>query len=284
MRIFDNSIEALVIDCLREGKMTGPEIVSFVAIKRAGATKQAVYLALRTLMYDEVVVHFKQSYRISDLFLDKVIGYFDYLKSGKAQKTNSEPFLNLSDGDSISYSFKTPYITDQFWAHAFAVLISYIPTEIPIVIYNPHEWFIYAHAQSEQKVLDAIIKQGKYAFFTIGTKTSADAQAKKYFNSQHTQYFIDDTSKANLARNYYLNIFDDYIIEVWLDEKITQNIDDWYKEVTEVTQNDIEKIESIVQQKGRTKVRISRNKKRAQRLSKQFIKNFYTPKGLNSKL
>jgi hypothetical protein len=278
MRIFDNSIEALVIDCLREGKMTGPEIVSFVASKRAGATKQAVYLALRVLMHNEVVVHFKQSYRISDLFLDKVIGYFDYLKSGEAQKTNSEPFLNLSDGDSISYSFKTPYVTDTFWAHAFAVLTSYTPNEVPIVIYNPHEWFIYAHTESEQKVLEAIIKQGKYAFFTIGTKTSADAQAKKYFTSPHTQYFINDSIKGSLPSNYYLNIFDDYIIEVWLDDKITKNIDAWYEGVAEVTQNDIEKIESIVQQKGRTKMRISRNKKRAQRLSKQFIKNFYMPK------
>lgn len=275
MRIFDNSIEALVIDCLREGKMTGPEIVSFVATKRAGTTKQAVYLALRSLMNDEVVVHFKQSYRISDLFLDKVIGYFDYLKSDDAQKTNSEPFLNLSDGDSISYSFKTPYITDQFWAHAFAILTSYTPNEIPIVIYNPHEWFIYAHTESEQKVIDAIIKQGKYAFFTIGTKTLADIQAKKYFTNEHTQYFIDDTNKTNLGRNYYLNIFDDYIIEVWLDGKVTQNIDDWYEEVKEVGQNEIEKIETIVKQPGRTKMRISRNKKRAQRLSKQFIKNFY---------
>lgn len=278
MRIFDNSIEALIIDCLREGKMTGPEIVSFVANKRAGATKQAVYLALRALMHDEVVVHFKQSYRISDLFLDKVIGYFDYLKSSDAQKTNSEPFLNLSEGDSISYSFKTPYITDQFWAHAFAVLTSYTPNEIPIVIYNPHEWFIYAHTESEQKVIDAIIKQGKYAFFTIGTKTLADVQAKKYFTNEHTQYFIDDTSKTNLARNYYLNIFDDYIIEVWLDGKVTQNIDNWYEVVTEVGQNEIEKLETIVKQPGRTKMRISRNKKRAQRLAKQFTKNFYIPK------
>lgn len=278
MRIFDNSIEALIIDCLREGKTTGPEIVSFVANKRAGTTKQAVYLALRALMRDEVVVHFKQSYRISDLFLDKVIGYFDYLKSGEAQKTNSEPFLNLSDGDSISYSFKTPYVTDTFWAHAFAVLASYTPNEIPIVIYNPHEWFIYAHTESEQKVLDAIIKQGKYAFFTIGTKTLADVQAKKYFNSQHTQYFIDDISKTNLTRNYYLNIFDDYIIEVWLDDKVTQNIDNWYDEVIEIGQNEIGRIEKIVKQQGRTKMRISRNKKRAQRLSKQFIKNFYIPR------
>lgn len=278
MRIFDNSIEALVIDCLREGKMTGPEIVSLVANKRSGATKQAVYLALRQLMNDEVVVHFKQSYRISDLFLDKVIGYFDYLKSGDAQKTNSEPFLNLSDGDSIGYSFKTPYITDQFWAHAFAILTSYTPNEIPIVIYNPHEWFIYAHTESEQKVIDAIIKQGKYAFFTIGTKKLADVQAKKYFTNEHTQYFIDDTSKTNLARNYYLNIFDDYIIEVWLDGKVTQNIDDWYEGVTEVGQNEIDKIETIVKQQGRTKMRISRNKKRAQRLAKQFTKNFYIPK------
>lgn len=31
-------------------------------------------------------------------------------------------------------------------------------------------------------------------------------------------------------------------------------------------------------QKGRTKMRISRNKKRAQRLSKQLVKNFYIPK------
>ncbi len=278
MRIFDNSIEALVIDCLREGKMTGPEIVSTISGHRAGTTKQAVYLALRQLMHDEVVVHFKQSYRISDLFLDKVIGYFDYLKSGDAQKTNSEPFLNLSDGDSIGYSFKTPYITDQFWAHAFAILTSYTPNEIPIVIYNPHEWFIYAHTESEQKVIDAIIKQGKYAFFTIGTKTLADVQAKKYFTSEHTQYFIDDTSKTNLARNYYLNIFDDYIIEVWLDSKVTQSIDSWYERVTEVGQNEIDKIEMIVKQQGRTKMRISRNKKRAQRLAKQFTKNFYMPK------
>ncbi len=275
MRIFDGSIESMVIDILRDGQISGPELVLNINKKRPKTTKQAVYLALRSLLKEEVIVHFKNKYHISDLFLDKVIGYFNYPRSKERQKINTEPFLNLSDGDSIAYSFKTPYVTDQFWAHAFALLTSYVPKEIPIVIYNPHEWFIYAHPESEKRVLSSIVSQKKYAFFTIGSNAYADIEAKKYFNNEHLQYFATDT---DLPRNYYLNIFDDYIIEVWLDTIISDHVDAWYEETKSIDKDRSEKLESIVQNNGRTKMRISRNRKRANRLSKQFTKNFYIPK------
>jgi hypothetical protein len=275
MRIFDDSIESLIIDSLRAGKMSGPELVLNIEKKRPKTTKQAVYLAMRTLLKDEVVVHFKKKYSISDLFLDKVIGYFNYPRSKERQKLNTEPFLSLSDGDSIAYSFKTPYVTDQFWAHAVALLTSYIPKEIPIIIYDPHEWFIYARFESEKRILNSIISQKKYIFFTIGSTTPADIYAKKYFQAPHVQYF---TTTIDLPRNYYINIFDDYIIEVWLDTTITKNIDEWYIKTKEVNPDEIKKLESIVQSVGRTKMRISRNRKRANRLAKQFTKDFYIPK------
>ncbi len=274
MRLFDNSIEASIINEVRNGHTTAVKILGVLQSQGKKVTKQALYQSLRKLKKEEVIVIFKKQISLSQIWIDRTIAFLEsanHLNGGKIR----EPFLNLTENDSITYSFKTPYLTDQFWAHAFLLLVATTTPKHPVFIYNPHEWFMITRPLSE-KALNAQIKtHGKTGLFLVGNISPIEIEVSKYFVDKHIQYH---NSKTPLAENYYFNIFDDYILEVWLDKKIAKDIDAWYQKNTTLTPENKEELVTIVHKKGRNKMRISRNKKRALKLKKIFAKDFYLPK------
>lgn len=275
MRIFDDSIEAKIVDQLKNAGKTATELVDTLRIKNKSVTKQAVYQALRKLKKEEVVVIFKKKISLSQVWLDSTLTFFESANKLHTIK-DKEPFLNLTEGDSIIYSFKTPYLTDQFWAHAFLLLLTATSNIEPVCVYNPHEWFIITRQDSETALLKKIALHEKVAFFLIGNTDSIDRSIRKYFSEDYIQYHTD--AHVKLPTNYYVNIFDDYVLEVWLDKKVSSEINVWYKKNKELNPSNKEELISVVHQLGRNKMRISRNKKRSKTLRKLFAKDFYVPK------
>ena len=76
------------------------------------------------------------------------------------------------------------------------------------------------------------------------------------------------------ARNYYLNIFGDYIIEARIDEKVAEKVDELYKTHTKVTDETTKLLTSLLTQ-GKTIITITRSKKKADKLKKVFKPYFY---------
>lgn len=274
MRIFDDSIEACIINEIKDGGKTAMQIVAILISKNKKVTKQAIYQVLRKLKKEEVVVVFRKRVTLSQLWLDKMITFFESASSITNKKVR-EPFLNLTEGDSITYSFKTPYLTDQFWGHAFLLLVATTSANDPVYIYNPHQWFMITRYESELALIKQIESYKKIGIFLIGNQDPIDLYIKKYFSNRNVQYY---NKQISLPYNYYMNIFEDYILEVWLDKKLTKEIDDWYKNNKEINTKNTEELTVIVHKSGRNKMRISRNKKRAFRLKKLFAKDFYISK------
>jgi hypothetical protein len=76
-------------------------------------------------------------------------------------------------------------------------------------------------------------------------------------------------------RNYYLNIFDDFIIEAHLDEATAKKIDDFYNTATEWDPTTEAILKKIIANEGKNKLTISRNRKKADKLKKMFKNYFY---------
>ncbi len=74
--------------------------------------------------------------------------------------------------------------------------------------------------------------------------------------------------------NYYLNIFGDFIIEAQLDADITNQIDRFYKETLSFDETAKSKLQKIVEGKGKNKLTISRNKRKADKLRAIFKRYF----------
>jgi hypothetical protein len=275
----DKSIESLIIRCLQHKELTIVDLIRDIAKKRGGATKQGVYRAIAKLREAEVVVVFDKKISLNKSWIQEMSDFFSATsKYYSEQPLTDTGFLNLEEGDRAVYRFKSPYVADRFWAHAFSVLSATIKKTTPIYIYNPHEWFLIARRESERRLFDDLKKDGRLLLVTIGHNDSLDQHIRKDFDQNLSQYAID--TSFHFKENYYVNIFDDYIIEVYLDKKVSKDISAFYAEEIMVTAESIAKLQHIISQKGQNRFVISRNKKKTRELSKRLSKNFYIPKEL----
>lgn len=271
------SIESLIIRCLQQKELPIVELIREIAKKRDGTTKQGVYQAIAKLRESEVVVVFDKKISLNKSWVQEMTSFFSTASKSSTERPFIDTgFLNLEDGDRATYRFRSPYITDRFWAHAFSVLSAVTTKTTPIFIYNPHEWFLIARHESERRLFDDLRKDGRLLLVTIGHNDTLDQIVRKEFDQELSQYAID--TEFHFKEDYYLNIFGDYIIEVHLDKNVSKNISKFYTEEKVISAESTAKLQRIISQKGQNRLVVSRNKKKANELRKKLSKNFYIPK------
>lgn len=268
----NKSIEDLIIENLAKGPLYTVDLLLKINTPVQRVTKQGFYKILKSLLTNEIVVIRKKIVSLSHVWILGMDNFVQNAKKSYSIETQGEDFLLLKDGEKVSYIFKSPEQTDMFWGHAFSVLVE-TTQEKNICLFNPHEWFLVARNEPELVLFRDLIQRNKNLFVLNGNKKPVDIYVKKYFNGSTSQYFTIEHSPFEKT-NYYVNIFGDFIIEAWLDEKVSQKIDDWYSIHSTVSDEAIEELKRIVSEKGKNKFSISRNHKKAEKLRKIFKKYF----------
>jgi hypothetical protein len=268
--------EDYILLLLKGGPISTTNLLAKIQKSKSGLTKQGFYKTLRILIQEEVVVVRNKIVSLSHVWILKMSQFFENAKRSYSIETAGEDFLLLGDGEKVSYTFKSPEQTDMFWGHAFSVLVDTMK-EDNVFLFNPHEWFLFARYDTERVLFDGVLKRNKKLFVLSGNNTPLDVFSKKDFDGDKSQYFTLDTNPFE-KQNYYVNVFGDFLIEAWLDENVSQNIDAWYKKHTAATDEAIEELKQIVVQKGRNKFSISRNARKAEKIKSLFKKYFHVPK------
>ncbi|MBP6858133.1 MAG: hypothetical protein KBC11_03050 [Candidatus Pacebacteria bacterium] len=267
------TIEELVLKELSKKALTGETLLSACQNIKPGFTKQALYQLLRKLMDREIVVKHGKTFSLSQVWILKMNDFFSIVqKQYSIDERGGNDFLALGDGDKISYSFKSPIEADRFWGHAFNILVGTLRDD-PLYIYNPHEWFFFARKESEEFLFKELKNKNQQVWLICGSNTELDKYVGRYFDGSVLQYYMDQ-SEIFEARNYYLNIFGDYIIEARIDEKVAEKVDRFFNENKVVTEKTSELLTKLLDQ-GKTNLTISRNKKKAEKLKKLFTPYFY---------
>ena len=235
------SIEDIIIETLAKNPYTnGPNLVLLINKSRPKTTKQAVYSALKSLIESETVAKIGSKYFLSRLWLHKVNQLF---KIQKEKEIVKDAIFDLQEKESISYYFPSLLICDTYWAHVFNLLIDWIPEDSPVFVWNPHEIFTIGRNQTEKYTFEEFREKNKYAFFTTRGNTSIDMETKKTWSSNHVS--INTDNKIDFANNYYLNIFKDFIIEVFINEKIMKEIENFYKNNSKITLENMKIFEGL---------------------------------------
>ena len=269
------SIEEHIISLLQKESHSGPELLAAIQKHRPGTTKQALYSSLRKLRSTEIVITHKMRMSLSSIWVTKMAEFFTLAKHFYTKTTTTdEGFLNLEDGDRVTYSFKNPNVTDIFWGHAFDILAEVTPKHEPVYLYNPHDWFMLARPETEKLLFKKFAQAGKQLLVLAGDTKPLDKYIIKEFDGTIAQYHPTNELLFD-KRNYYLNIFDDFIIEAYLDEPTAQKIDDFYNTTTEWNPNTEAVLKKIIADEGKNKLVISRNRNKAEKLKKVFKKYFY---------
>ncbi len=269
-----HKIEDLILEILSNGSVDTKTLIEKIKLVRLNTSKQAVYKILKVLKENEIIIQNREEIAISSVWLKKLVDFVE--KSRLSYKTENNldiNFVNLKQGEKVSYSFKNFEIADMFWAHVFDILLDITPFSFPIFIYNPHEWPLLARTQSETYLLNRLQNISKKLFLLVGNRTQLDIDVGKYFDGEVTNYFASNETVFPKS-NYYVNVFDDFLIEVWLDPKISADLDLFYKENKVLDENSKNKILEIIKQKGRNKLVITRNKRKADTIRRVFSKFF----------
>jgi hypothetical protein len=265
------STEWQIIKILHKGPFSSTEIVTQIE-KKLMVSKQAIYKELRKLERREIIIKTKKLIILNGLWVQEMKIFFEEAHLIYTT-TNNDGYMRLLDGDSIVYRFKNFNTTDIFWGTAFYSLSHQIKQGDYIFMYNPHQWFLLARPNSERKILKQIHNEGKKLVSYIAGNTKIDHYLRRYFISKTQQYYPSGKYLFK-KENYYINIFNDYIIEVWLDPVISKKINIFFQTHTTITDHALDEINDIILQEGKNKLKISRNKAKADMLKRKLMKFF----------
>ena len=272
----DSSIETTLLSLLERGPKRTTDLVAAV-MRLTGKTRQAAYLALRKLKEREIVVVSKSIASLNVTWLNKMTEFLTVARHQYLHESiNDNGFLNLHDGEKVQYNFNSPAHTDAFWSHVFNILVETSQTNDPVFIYDPHDWFLITRLKNERLLMESVTARGKLLLVAVQGKTPLDAYVSRHLDDPLQQY-----SKGILIsedKSYYLNIIDDYLIEVWLDKEGSKQIEEVYNKTAKYDEKAITQLERITASKGKNKFRVSRNARKALKLKKQLSKYFSVPK------
>lgn len=272
------TLEEHILNYLQKGSSGTIELLEKIKAMRPKTTKQGFYQALRKLKKEEVVVVYAKRATLSHIWINKMADYFRTAESMYASTSSpSDDFLKLADGDKISYTFKNPDLTDQFWGHAFGILNNATSERENVYMYDPHEWFFLVRHGSERALFDEVGKRGKGMYVIVGGRTPLDKYVSKEFDNKKSFYYMSE-EKMFPKDTYYVNILGDFLIEAWLDQKTTEAINAFYTDTTEWNTEAQLRLSEIIKTRGTNKLVISRNARKAEKIKRIFKKYFVIKK------
>lgn len=268
-------IEQLIIKTVQKGTISTIKLIENISAVRPKTTKQGVYRVLRKLRDEEKIVIHGKSVSLNLHWIKKMNEFFSLAQFYYSPKVASpDDFLNVREKDKIVYFFKNLNWLDSFWSHAFHMFAEVSNPKEPIFVYNPHEWFAYARQETEQTLIKTMNEKTRQILITVAHSDPLDRELRKKLQGDFVQYNIAGR-KIFEKSNYYFNIFDDYLIEVFIDQKISERIDKFFGKTKFFNDEASKELLEIISRSGKNKLVISRNRKKSEKYKKTLSKNFY---------
>jgi hypothetical protein len=197
---------------------------------------------------------------------------FENINKVYTDNQNSFDVLGLENKESITYSFSNIKNLDGFWGHLQDILVHKTNKSEPVYSYDPHYWFYIARKEREREILNEIVKRKRQFLMTVGGFTKLDNIIKSEFNTDYLQY---NRNRIFSKENYYATIIGDYVVEVYLDEKVAQRIENIYQTSSEINSTVVNNLKLLLNSKTKNKIKISRNNTKAEKIRRKLKKDFY---------
>lgn len=272
------TIEDDIVYFLRSGERGTTDLLHDIQTLRGNATKQGFYAALRKLKAADIVVVYKKVAALNTTWIQDMRRNFDSMSRVYTGDSESSDILALADKESIAYSFSTIRQLDNFWGHTQNIIVRATPQSEPVYTYDPHYWFYVARPDVERGHIDEINRAGKAFLMTAGESAPLDKAIQSDFNTELRQYHMENIFPKN---NYYFVVIGDFITEGYLDQKTVEAIESVYRTYPKFTPETTRALANIMLNKGRNKLKITRNGAKARKLKTKLSKNFFIKKQAN---
>lgn len=270
-----------IVQLLRHGPLDTSSLIKQLHTKTRPVTVQGVYKALRGLRAEHIVFLQQGEATLNLRWLHELESFTTLAEHAYRDSTaHSGHFLQLHDGDRISYSFKNPIQVDAFWNHVLYSLFEALPKLDAWFAYASHCWFLLGRREEELALQKFMLKRGIRYLFTVGHSLALDKAVKQDFDGTHSQYAMLNAPLFNERANrlgIVLNVIGPFIIEAQYDKQTVERIEHFYRTTFALTPEKQSELEAIVALPARIKFVITRHERRAEKLRRLFSKRFYLP-------
>ena len=268
--------EDMVVEILDKGSLSGPVLLGKIKwLFRPSLTKQALYSVLRKLQKNEVINKTGTQYSLNRVWLQKIHKLsLRHIKDTK--NIDTAHVLDFEDGDSVTYKFKNPFLMDITWGHLYDILYEVNEPYQVMLNHHPHEWLMLSRTETERYWLNRFKEDKKMMLFSISGNSPLDKKFQKKYSSEHIK--INLGKSYGLKPNQYLSVVGDYIFEITTDLNFEEKVHNFFNEHDYIDETAQKQINAISKQKYKSKLKLTKNKKKADAWRRKYKQNFYVPK------
>ncbi len=252
------------------------ELTNYVRKRYAfSVTFQAVRKAVLELVKSDVLVQNNKEFQINTEWVKKskqiLDGLYEELMNSK-QKTSSVDSI----GSEVSvFTFESLNDLMKFWQeiidHWF---LKFKKTDYPYNCYQAgHVWEVLLHLEMEEKIMGQMKKKGIKSFTVIIGNSPLDKNVARFYNKIGVKTTINQANN-NFDKSYYVGTYGDLIIQTSYPKTIVQELDEFFKKNTNLTNLDLSELSKIVKKKNKMKLTVIKNLEMAKQINKTILDQF----------
>ncbi|MES2216076.1 MAG: hypothetical protein V4481_02160 [Patescibacteria group bacterium] len=270
-------VDEAIVSLLREKELKGKELRIRLASQGIQVSSQAVYNALKKLIGEEVVLKKGTLYSLNYVWL-KRLNQFSKLPEVRSTLLDLQ---SMKEGDKDSYEFNNLNRAAIFWMHIHQILLDSLKSKQIAALYSANEWTSIIRKPGDLEWAKTAIKNDKLTLFAIGQKNQHNIDYKVAQSSGNLQISVGNT--FDFAPGYYLNIFNDYVVELVMSDSVGRKLNQIFDESGSSDQL-MQKVVDRGLHASKIKLIIRKNHNLAQKLFRRISKDFYIAKEFSSPL
>ena len=241
-------------------------------------TYQAVYKAVNLLLKQKVLIKEKKQYRINDEWVRQLKSFIAGVEKSYAKEKKIPSTYGIihtqKEGEFSTFVFDNLFDLDKFWMKVCEEYVNNVRKEDenpPMIWQGNHTWWLLVYPDEEFEMNKNILKKGLELYFLIKNKTVLDEWCRNFYEETGIKARILDDKTTNSD----MQIFGDYVMQVYPPKEIKEAIDAIFTNAKKLTDVDIPSfIEDILKKKIKIKLTIIKNRDVANQLRKEVLRHF----------
>jgi hypothetical protein len=273
------SPESVLLDILsRKPGITSKEAYAFFLDKyEAGMSVQGFYKILRQLLGDRVIAKTDGRLSLYSAWVNNLMKFAKQAALTHLDANASPVTIILEEGEKKSFEFDTPIEMSTFWDHALlTVAYHYKDNQEPIdknaYSKNFYSWIQLLRTSDEAQLINLYSDLEMDWSMASGSKSLLNRLVSQIYNEKNFHFTIypELTGYGVGRNNFHVTVIGDFIFETKLPEYIFKDIQRMFESVRNLPEFNVEEMQKVVLQTGKTVLTITRNAKRAADIRKEI--------------
>lgn len=263
-------LEKAILATLSDGgAITAAQIRGSVSTPQKSYTVQAVYHVLRKLRRNGVVIKVRDRFSISIPWALDIIDLGRKLEEKIVFAPSAEQVIP-SEGVSLEWTFSSLLSLDEFWTHLMVLLLEK-NSDRTVFNFCPHPWFYFLHRQQLEKFYRTLLRRRCRIFVLVGDDQFLDLYFCRQLDKRLYRCQTGSGKLVGGTKSRHVMVIGDFIIHVVLNRRTATSIDALFGGIRSTEHHEIRPLLHELNSSVKTKLKISRDSKRAALLRKTFL-------------